>query len=473
MKRGAKLAALLAALAVLVGAWLLAESMTRQRENALAERAHEPDQDISVGPAEEVTALAWNYFGDAVSLRYDGQAGAWINDQDPDCPIDQQAVEPLVQAVASLTAEGSVEGVTDFGQYGLEDPSFAVMAGTAEKVVTYYIGGTSAAGTWYVRMDGGDTVYLETGVLAGNFQIGLDDVLALETVPQDVASVTTLAVQTDAGDYTLAYRPGGEDWYTDTWPWFLLDEKGEVSRPLDTEQVEKLYGLATGLALTRCVTWSAGNGADYGLDEPQGTARVSYEDGDGGKHSFALQFGDYTADGDVYVRLAGSDMVYLAAGSVLDGLMYPDFEAMAPLAPTALDWDRLKSVYLELEEDSYAIQRSLSTPMSEGEEPEEIFTSGERSLDAELVKNWLTQVYELPADSRAEGVQGREMLYRFTFRQDSERFPEVTVEFWSYDSVHHLCVVNGEERYLVPRTSADSLAKTAATVITGKTQPSG
>ena len=465
MKRGAKLAVLLAALAVLIGAWLLAESMTQRHEEDLAEQANMPKTDLSVGAEEDVIALAWNYFGDAVSLRYDADAGGWVNQQDPDCPIDGEAVAPLVRAVASVTASGAVEDVTDFDQYGLVDPAFTVMAGTADQVVTYAIGSTAPTGQWYVRVDGTDTVYLEDGVLAENFQIGLDDVLALESVPADIASVTALAVTTDVGDYELAWLPDGTDsWYTDTWPWFLLDESGAAVRPLDTDQVEQLYGLATKLVLTDCVSWSAGRGTEYGLDRPQGTVRVDYRDPDGKERSFTLQFGDYK-DGDVYVRLAGSDMVYLVAGTVLDGLMYPDFEAMEPLAPTALDWERLESVFMELERDTYTIEHSVSTPTQEGEEPEDIFTAGERSLNTERVNNWLRQVYELPADSRVGETEGRGMLYRFTFRQNSEQFPEVVVEFRAYDSVHHLCVVNGQEYYLVSRTSADALASNAEALI--------
>ena len=469
MKRGAKLAALAAALAVLVGAWLLAQSMTRQRQEDLAQHADEEGIDLAVGRQEDIIALAWNYFGDAVSLRYDAGEGLWINDQDPDCPIDQEAVGPLLEAAASLTASGAVEDVTDFGQYGLDDPAFAVMAGTAEKVVTYYIGSSAPTGQWYVRLDGEDRVYLEDGTLAEKFQLGLEDVLALDSAPQDIAAVTSLRAETDAGSYALEYvADPGSVWYTDTWPWFLTDGEGRPARPLDTDKVKDLYGLATGIVLDRCVTWSAGTGAEYGLDRPQGTVRVGYDDTQGKSGFFTLQFGDYK-DGDVYVRPAGSEMVYLVSGTVLDGLMYPDFDAMAPLAPTALNFDRLQSVFMELDTDSYSIRRSLSTPMDEGEEPEEIFTTGDRSLDAERVSNWLRQVYELPADSRADQAQGREIKYRFTFRQTSDLFPEVTAEFRAYDSAHYLCTVNGEESYLVPRTSADSMASNGAALILEKT----
>ena len=43
------------------------------------------------------------------------------------------------------------------------------------------------------------------------------------------------------------------------------------------------------------------------------------------------------------------------------------------------------------------------------------------------------------------------------------------MEFRAYDSVHHLCVVNDREYYLVPRTSADALATNGAALILKET----
>lgn len=460
MKRGAKLAVLAVALAVLVGAWYLAASVSRQQQAREAD-AHLELMDISVGKAEDVTAVAWDYFGDTASLTK--SSGEWKNADDDSCPIDGTAAAALAEAVASVQATDRIEDVTDFAQYGLEDCPFTVVAGAGDNIVTYEIGNAAATGGQYVRLNGEDTVYVETGALAPAFQIALDDVLALESPPQDIDQVTGLAVETDVGTYELRYLSDAADvWYTSADPWFLMDEAGEPVRALDTEAVQSLLRQATELRLTGCQDWNAEDLAPYGLDEPQGTVLVGYLSQEGKQDSFVLEFGDYSA-GDVYVRLAGSKMVYLVSGTVLDAFMYPDLGSMAALDPCAMDWDRLQSVLLETAEgESYEIVRSVTTPMTEDEQPEDIYTLGERSLDATAVSDWLRQLDELPADSRAaEDTQGRGMLFRLTFRQDNERFPEVTAEFEAYDSVHHLCVVNGGERYLVSRTAAEDVPEQA------------
>ena len=454
MKRGAKLAVLLGALLVLVGAWYLAETLSDRRQAEQAEDAHAEPTDISVGAAKDIVSLAWDYFGDTVSLTLEN--GTWLNANDGDCPVSQTAVEPLVEAAASAAASTVIEDVTDFDQYGLADPAFTVITATADKINTYSIGNPSPNGAYYVRLNGEDTVYVESGMFAEAFQLSVDDILSLETVPQDIGAVTGLAVESGAGVYELrCLTNAGDVWYTDASPWFLMDENSRPVRPLDTEQTQALYKLATEIQLTDCEAWDGRDMSKYGLDEPQATVLVGYQTDEGASESFVLEFGAYDG-GDVYVRLGGSKMVYRVAGTVLDGLMYPDFDAMAPLDPCALNWDLLRSVTLEADGESYEIVRTVPAAGESGEQ-EDIYTAGDRSLDTVRVEQWLRQIYEMPADSRIGAAEGRGELFALTFRQDSESYPEVTARFMAYDSVHDLCVVNGEEYYLVSRTSADSV----------------
>lgn len=434
MKRGTRLAAMAAVLTALLAAWMLARGLTRQREEQTAAEAAEIP--IGVGSAEDVSAIAWDYLGDEVRLEKRG--GVWVNAADETCPIDQQAVAPLVRAAAEAKADGLIEDVTDFAQYGLADPAITVEATAGDRTVTYGIGGIAVSGACYVRIDGGSEVYTETGTLPEVFAAQLDDLLALES-PPEMEEVTALTVHTDVEDYTAVYRPEGCG-YTDAYTWF----HGEV--PLDAEKARALYELASRVQLRTCVTWNAEDLAPYGLDAPQGTACVSYRDSDGESHGFTLVFGDYTQDGYVYVRIADSKMVYLVSGTVLDGLMYPDWEDMRPMNILPLDWEELQSFTLEREEERYEITRR----------EDGVYTLQGRTLDSALADSWLQEIYAFTAESAAPDARGREELLRLTFRLDREACPTVTVTIWSYDSARCLCAVNGE-MFLVSRTAAASL----------------
>ena len=457
MKRGAKLGVLVAALLVLVGAWLVAENLSLSAAEQAQEAATAEPIDLSVGGEDQVSALSWNYFGDTVSLRR--TEDGWENVDDPTCPIDPAAVEPLAEAVSELYAASVIEEVDDYDQYGLAEPNLVVMAAAGENIVTYEVGIPSANGTYYVRIQGQDQVYLADSMLYTRFsdsQIG--DLLALESVPRDISAVTGLTVETEAGAYQLTCLGGGEYWYSDACPWYRTDTESFV--PLDTDGVEELYELATEISLTDCAYWNVTDLAAYGLDKPQGAVWVDYVDDSGAEQQFGLEFGAYDGNGDVYVRLTGSKMVYRVSGLTLDGLMYPDFGAMAPMRPGALDWTKLESIDLELDGESVTVTRAVSTPTEEGEEPEDIYTTGGRSLNPEQVAQWLQRLYEM----KAEGVgadPGRQSLFAFTFHQQSERWPQVRLEFRAYSSTHYLCLVNGETGYLVPRTTAEMLARYA------------
>ncbi|MCD8115872.1 MAG: DUF4340 domain-containing protein [Oscillospiraceae bacterium] len=533
MKRGAKLGVLVAALAVLVGAWALINYMTTQKEAADAALEISDDSiDIAVGEYDDVISLFWTYSESTVNLTYDEDAEEWVNADDETCPIDQSAVEALITAVSTTTASQEVTDVEDFEQYGLDEPTLTVEASTADNTVSYAVGSTSLTGEYYVRIDGGTSVYTESGLLAGAFQVQIDDLLQLESAPDDIASVLSLTVETDVTSYTVEYVEDASDiYYTDAYTWFLTaldgveltaadetaavtedeeasDETGEEAAetaenaaedetagtdtgvvPLDEDSAATLYELVSGISFLSCETWNAEDLSAYGLDDPQGVVTLTYEDSEGETQTFTLEFGDYTS-GYVYVRLADSNMVYLADGSILDGLMYPDWTSMSPLILVPLDWDTVTTIQVTLDgAETYEIQRTYtietveveveddededeetedSEDAEESEESEEtetelvetqvnIYTIGDKSLDADDMDDWLDDVYALTAASLADTDEGRSEVMTLTFQRDSDTWQQVTVTFWKYSSSQYLCQLNGETYYLISSSTVDDL----------------
>ncbi|MCD8087725.1 MAG: DUF4340 domain-containing protein [Oscillospiraceae bacterium] len=537
MKRGAKLGVLVAALAVLVGAWGLINYLTTQKEAAdAALEITDDDIDLAVGEYDDVTALSWTYSESTVNLTYDADSETWVNADDETCPIDQEAVDALVTAVSSTCASQEVTDVEDFEQYGLDEPTLTVTASTADSTVTYAVGSTSLTGEYYVRVDGSTSVYTETGLLAGAFQVQIDDLLQLESAPTDIASVVSLSVETDVTSYTVEYIEDATDiYYTDAYTWFLTtldgvdytavetvaeetaaevevedeadaetEAEGEDASQeaeavaattttavtaLDADSVATLYELVSGISFLSCETWNAEDLSAYGLDDPQGVVTLTYLDSEDETQTFTLEFGDYTS-GYVYVRLAGSNMVYLADGSILDGLMYPDWTSMTPLTLTPLDWDTVTTIAVTLDGDMvYEIERTYTIEMVEvevetedeedteesedaedadAEESEEVetelvetqvnsYTWGDKSLDADDMDGWLDDVYALTAASLADTEEGRSEVMTITFQRDADVWQEVTVTFWKYSSTQYLCQLNGETYFLVSSSTVDGL----------------
>ena len=459
-----KTAALIMALGILASAWLLAEFMAGRLggESQTETAPREEPLSLAAGTAAELRGMAWSYGGESVALLWDEERGAWVNGEDGACPIDQEKLAPLVEAAAGVKAGMALRNVRDFAQYGLETPILSLTVTAENGEADYEVGNQTLTGEYYLRMDGRDTVYTETGQLLPAFQTTLGELLALETGPEDIAQVTELAVDTDAADYTLSYREGeSESWFGGASDWTARMEDGEAI-PLETGQAAALCKSVTEISFTGCADWHGEEDADYGLDSPQGTATVTYLTAKGETKTFSLTFGSYDGD-SVYVRPGGAEIVYLAEGTVLDRLMYPDWEAMSPRTVCPVDRATVTGAEIRLGGHSYTLERHVAAEEAvdaNGDlvtEERVYYVANGWTLESAAADAWLGRIEALEASGPAGEAQGREELLAVVFHRDSETWPEVSFSVWSYDSARCVCTVNEEERYFIPREEGEAL----------------
>lgn len=131
MKRQTRLIALFCVLAVAVGA---AVGLSLYSEEA--EQIAESGEVVFELPVDEVTALSWEYTdeeGETVSLAFTNDGG-WSYDGDAAFPVDGEALTELLDYFAAMPAAFVIEDVTDYGQYGLEEPlcTIDITAGETE-----------------------------------------------------------------------------------------------------------------------------------------------------------------------------------------------------------------------------------------------------------------------------------------------------------------------------------------------------
>ena len=442
--------------AVLAGAWLTASRMDGLAGPARGEppEATPAPIPLAVGSREELTALSWSWEGQTVNLRRTDD-GHWENADDPDFPVDEGAAEALARAAASTEASMAVEGVTDMAQYGLDDAPLKVIAAAGEACASYEVGNMSITGEYYTRLNGEDRVYLETGALAA-FRTEPTALLALDQLPGDIASVTGLAVRSDAGDYAVSLR--GEDW---------VRTDGGEERPLEEEGVAELLEAVLGTDLTRCAGWTAEDAERCGLDAPQMTAVLYYRSSAGAERSFTLDYGDY-AEGGIFVSLAGSELVCLTDAAGADALMYPDWDSLIPAPVLNLDLDAVASLEVELGGESFEVLRleeQTERPVGEDDSvtvTDVIWSRGGFVLDTKRVESWLRSAAGLTALPSPPAGGGRETLLRLTvIWRDEESIP-AELELRSYDSARCLCAVGEDRLLLVDRDAAEAVVSQAA-----------
>ena len=116
-------------------------------------------------PGDSVQSLAWTSGEETLSFHRDG---TWVYDGDEAFPVDDQAMEALLEPFAAFSAAFVIEGVEDYGQYGLDDPVCAITIGTEAQTYEILLGDYSAMDDQrYVSFgDGGRMIPMEREICA-------------------------------------------------------------------------------------------------------------------------------------------------------------------------------------------------------------------------------------------------------------------------------------------------------------------
>lgn len=267
MKRQTRLIALFCVLAVAVGA---AVGLSLYSEEA--EQIAESGEVVFELPVDEVTALSWEYTdeeGETVSLAFTNDGG-WSYDGDASFPVDGEALTELLDYFAAMPAAFVIEDVTDYGQYGLEEPLCTINITAGETEYEIALGDYSELDYQRYLSLGDGKVYLVNDDPMELYKITLDDLMLDDTIP---AFVDVERVEfSGAENYVIerdenggSYR-AGDVYYT---------ENGEV---LDTDSVNDFVTYIAALGLEDYYTYDATEAdlAETGLDEPELTVTIDY-----------------------------------------------------------------------------------------------------------------------------------------------------------------------------------------------------
>lgn len=311
--------------------------------------------------------------------------------------------------------------------------------------------------------------------LLEDFSLGLYDIVSMESIPS-MTDLTSVSIETTSGTLTLDYLEDSGLAYSDQYTWFW-NQDGEET-PLDTDLAEDLVSTVTGLTWNACVDYQADEDSlgTYGLDIPAATITVEYtestqvetnetdENGDPiyetqeTPATFVLELGDY--DGDTcYARISGSSMVYRVDGTVADTLLAAQGEDLLPQDVVLMDWSDVTSVEINLDGTTYSLEKTVQEETDEDGNTTETYVY---QLDGQTVDitDALDSIQDLEVTgSDTDATPGTEEL-AFTFYQDKENFPTVTLVFSQYDSSSCLVTLNGESRLLVSRTDLLDLVDT-------------
>lgn len=503
MHRSKRLLILVGVLAVVCAAAFLATRVQEQQEQVEAS-----GETVLAIDAGNVASLAWTSGEAEYAFHKDG---TWIYDADEAFPVSAEALEELLAPFSSFNAAFVIRDVTDYAQYGLEEPECTIEIGTADASYTIALGDMSAMDDQRYVSIGDGNVYLAVSDPMDAFAVELSDLIDNDEIPQ-MDTVTALSL-TGAVEETIAYVEAGGPSYSDEDVYFLQSE--EESLPLDTDLVEDYLGGIRDLVLTDYATYNATEIelASFGLNDPALTVTVEYEqqaeaaeegaEPETTAGTLALHIGrveaaeesaEETAESaeDIsqeeaqyayYLRVGDSQIVYNLSDADGEALFAASYDDLRHRQLFWGDFDDVTQATILLDNQTYTLTAQTAETAETGEDADAAAESAEPTAaaaaedDAEItwtcngepvdVTDIRDKLAALTAEAFTEEAPADQLEISLTLDLNDEDVPQVRIQLYRYDGASCLAVLDGEPAALVAREDVVDLMEAVRTLLLG------
>lgn len=468
MKRAKRIYILLGVLAVVCAAAFAVLQYQEQQE--IIENT---DEIILEVDSSTVQSLSWTYESETLSFHRDG---AWRYDEDEAFPVDGEKMDELLETFQAFGAAFIIHDVTDFAQYGLDDPVCTINLSTEDASYEIQLGDYSTMDAQRYVSIGDGNVYLVQEDPLDAFNVELSDLIDNDETP-DFGQVASIQF-TGADSYQVVYQEDSS--YARCADDVYFREQDGTYLPLDTSLVNSYLSGITGLNLTDYVTYSAGEEdlAAYGLDDPELTVSVTYTpeaDEDSGESGESVVFtlsisrdpaernaaedGDSgeedAADITAYARVGQSEIIYQITGAQYQSLMAASYNDLRHQEVFSADFADVTGLDITLEGTVYTIT-------SEGSGESKTFSYDGEEIEIGGLQDALEA---LTASSFTDESPAEKEEISLTVQLDNENCPEIQIQLYRYDGEQCLAVVDGEPVSLVSRASVVDLIEAVNAIV--------
>lgn len=463
MKRAKRIYVLLGVLAVVcVAAFAVAHYQEEQ------ERIANTDEVILEVDPDAVESLSWSYDDQSLAFHKDEH---WIYDEDEAFPVDEEKINALLEQFQSFGASFIIEDVTDFGQYGLDDPACTIDIATADTSYEIQLGDFSTMDAQRYVSIGDGNVYLVQNDPMDSFEVTIQDLIQNDETP-DFDQVSSIRFS-GADSYEAVWQE--ENTYTACADDHYFVQEGDAWLPLDTSRVESYLNTISSLDPDDYVTYSAGEEDldAFGLDDPELTVTVQYtaedEEGNQTEETFTISVSRDPAEREAtaaeteeteeditaYVRIGDSKIIYQIAGTSYEKLMAAGYDDLRHREVFTADFGDVTGLEITLEGSTYQIT-------SEGTGDDKTFSYGEEELE---IGDLQSALESLTAASFTEESPDQKEEISLTVTLDNENVQEIRIQLYRYDGEQCLAVVDGKPVSLVPRSSVVDLIEAVNAIV--------
>lgn len=442
MKRRNQMLLLLGILAGLCVAILLVKGVQKHIDTIST-----TSEEIVAADPSALTRVSWTK--DGTTLTFANADGVWQSTDDATFPVDQEKMADFLAHFESVIASFIIEDVQDFGQYGLDSPEATVTLTAEDGETVIRLGGYSTMDSKRYLTLGDGTVYLIDDDLDEYLTTERDDFMQQDAVP-DYDTIDAIQ-STGETALSVVYLPDEELTYTDEYDYYQQQDGGYLA--LATSKVKGFLSTLAGLGYTDYATYNAGQAdlADYGLDAPSETITVTTTL-DGEQSSFTLSFGQ-TGEDTCYYRMDDSEIIYKLDADTFREVLDTDADALRPDELVALDWDKVQSLAVTIDGESYEITRTADKD-----------TIG----DTEVTLDDLTDAIDaLQVSEYLEAAPDKKQEIELEIRCDNDAYPQLRLTLYQYDGENCLAQLDGQTVGLVSRSLAVNLTEAATTLLLG------
>lgn len=273
-----------------------------QRHNQQQEEEQEAEKEASTIYITDIAEI------DSISYRtgdneftFEKEGGSWIYKQDPDFPLAQSYPEQIASTYGKLTAQRELENGDELEDYGLTEPAYTIRLTDPDGNETGLKIGNAVDDAYYLLNESTEKIYTVSSAAATVLQHTLEEMAQLDTYPNIGSGNLKKEVITRGGE-TTTYDSENED---------------------DAKNIAAVAGGLGAVTLSSAADYSVEEKdlAGFGLDEKSRTTVEATYTTDEEEQVLKLYIGGEDGNGNRYVMMNDSRIVYLISAEVCKNIL--------------------------------------------------------------------------------------------------------------------------------------------------------
>lgn len=296
-KKKKRLLCLLLVLPLLLIVLALMKNYNRSQE----EKQEAEEEAAKVYAAEITDVRSVTYRTESGEYTFEKEEDVWVYKQDPDFPLAQTYPEQIISTFGKLEAMRELKDGDDLEAYGLKDPAYTVKLTDAEGKETTLSIGNAVGEDYYLLNNTSEKIYTVSSSVTGTLQHTLEEMAQLDSYP-NIGSGNLKKEVITRGDEVTIYDSENED---------------------DAKNITAVAGGLGAVSLSSAADYSVEDKdlKGFGLDEASRiTVEATYTKDDE-EQVLTLYIGSEDGEGNRYVMMNDSRIVYLISVDVCDNIL--------------------------------------------------------------------------------------------------------------------------------------------------------